>query len=109
MKDPSDRKVRPRPTCRFFMKGNCLREGPLRGPLVWSQLFPGQRWWFSPGPGQGCPQGRSDRLWRWQRQSFALSCGPFLVTLVPCSEGSQPACFTLGSSPFTQHRPMSPL
>ncbi|EQB77006.1 hypothetical protein CB1_000130038 [Camelus ferus] len=23
VKDPSDRKVRPRPTCRFFMKGNC--------------------------------------------------------------------------------------
>lgn len=22
VKDPSDRKVRPRPTCRFFMKGN---------------------------------------------------------------------------------------
>ena len=34
VKDPSDRKVRPRPTCRFFMKGNCLREGPLCGPFV---------------------------------------------------------------------------
>lgn len=22
VKDPNDRKVRPRPTCRFFMKGN---------------------------------------------------------------------------------------
>lgn len=28
VKDPSDRKVRPRPTCRFFMKGNTV---PQRG------------------------------------------------------------------------------
>lgn len=44
VKDPSDRKVRPRPTCRFFMKGNCLNEGPFHGPFVWPRLFPGL-WW----------------------------------------------------------------
>ena len=47
VKDPSDRKVRPRPTCRFFMKGNCLSEGPLHGPFVWPWLFLGLWWRFS--------------------------------------------------------------
>lgn len=47
VKDPSDRKVRPRPTCRFFMKGNCLSVEPLHGPFVWPQLFLGLWWWFS--------------------------------------------------------------
>lgn len=61
MKDPSDRKVRPRPTCRFFMKGNCppeglraatcglslssrdaVRSGLVAGPGACAQLFWGQ-------------------------------------------------------------------
>ena len=90
VKDPSDRKVRPRPTCRFFMKGNCLSEGPLRGPFVWPRLFLGLRWWFSPGPVQGSSQGRQRRsvaaaavhrcqLWAFRGRSNA-------------SLGGEPAC-----------------
>uniref|UniRef100_A0A452S1I7 Zinc finger CCCH-type containing 18 n=1 Tax=Ursus americanus TaxID=9643 RepID=A0A452S1I7_URSAM len=57
VKDPSDRKVRPRPTCRFFMKGNCLRG------LVWPWLFPGLWWWFRPEPVQGnCTWGMNCRF-----------------------------------------------
>lgn len=52
MKDPSDRKVRPRPTCRFFMKGNCL------WGLVWAWLFLGLRWQLGLARGPGACAGK---------------------------------------------------
>lgn len=60
VKDPSDRKVRPRPTCRFFMKGNCLREGlcvASASPGAVLALRPPRR-------GPGCPWDQNDR-WQW--------------------------------------------
>lgn len=42
VKDPSDRKVRPRPTCRFFMKGNC--SPPASAAIYVASAFLGP-WW----------------------------------------------------------------
>ncbi|KAG8508133.1 Zinc finger CCCH domain-containing protein 18, partial [Galemys pyrenaicus] len=42
VKDPSDRKVRPRPTCRFFMKGVLTPLSTLLPPIPNSMPFRGQ-------------------------------------------------------------------
>lgn len=110
VKDPSDRKVRPRPTCRFFMKGNCPPEG-LRAATcglslssrdaVRSGLVAGP----CRGPGSLCtavlgPGG--DRLWWWWWQRCLV-----WVTFVSPSEGASLLTAHWGSGPAAWRRPAS--